>query len=165
MRKNCALFTVLLLSFFATAKCQNITFSEIEKTNNKSSSLEVIGKVGGNILVYKNLYNTHKIIVFNNDMTTKETVTLDYISDKTTNIDFIPTQNSFLMLWQYQKKNILYCKAVKIDGNGKQIGDVIIMDTTKVGAFANNVYYNVTWSEDKKRYSFISIVIKVMNLY
>ncbi len=151
MRKNTVVLTVLFLSFFVTVKSQNITFSQIEKTNNKSSSLEIIGKIGSNILVYKNLYNSHKITVFNNDMTTKETVTLDYISDKTTNIDFIPTQNSFLMLWQYQKKNILFCKAVKVDANGKQIGDVITMDTTKVGAFANNVYYNVTWSEDKKK--------------
>lgn len=151
MKSQSLFFMVLFLSFFAIAKSQNITFSEIEKTNSKSSSLEVIGKIGGNILVYKNLYSNHKITVFNNDMTTKEIVSLDYISDKTTNIDFIPTQNSFLMLWQYQKKNIIFCKAVKIDGNGKQIGEVQIVDTTKVGAFSNNVYYNVTWSEDKKK--------------
>lgn len=151
MRNQSLFFIVSFLSFFTEAKSQNITFSEIEKTNAKSSSVEVIGKVGGNILVYKNLYNKHKITVFNNDMTTKETISLEYISDRTTNIDFIPSQNSFLMLWQFQKRNILYCNAVKIDGNGKQIGDVQTMDTTRVGAFSNNVYYNVTWSEDKKK--------------
>jgi hypothetical protein len=151
MKKQSLFFIVLFCSFFTLVKGQNITFSEIEKNNSKNSSLEVIGKIAGNILVYKNIFSKHKLTVFNNDMTTKELVDLDYISDRTTNIDFIPSQNSFLMLWQFQKKNIIYCNAVKLDGNGKKIGEVQTMDSTKVGAFSNNVYYNVTWSEDKKR--------------
>lgn len=145
---------IIIFSIFIFANkpmAQNITFSEIEKTNNKSSTLEVIGKIGSNFLIYKNLYSKHKITILNNDMSIKENVPLDYISDKTTNIDFIPNANNFLMIWQFQKRNIIYCNAVIIDGEGKQTGEIKTIDTTKMGMFSNNVYYNIRWSEDKKK--------------
>ena len=151
MKKICSIFLVLLLLVANNSFGQNITFSEIEKTNNKSSTLEVIGKIGGNFLVYKSLYNNHKLTIFNNDMSIKENVPLDYISERTSNIDFIPNANNFLMIWQFQKKNIIYCNAVIIDGQGKQIGDIKTVDTTKMGLFSNNVNYNVRWSEDKRK--------------
>ena len=151
MKRISPILMVIIFIFANKTIAQNITFSEIEKTNNKSSTLEVIGKVSGNFIVYKNLYNKHKLTIFNNDMSIKENVPLDYISDRTSNIDFIPNQNNFLMIWQFQKKNIIYCNAVKINGEGKQVGEIKTIDTTKMGLFSNNVYYNIRWSEDKKK--------------
>ena len=55
------------------------------------------------------------------------------------------------MIYQYQKKNVVYCMAAKIDGNGKKIGDVMELDTTHIGFAANNKIYSVLTSEDKTK--------------
>jgi hypothetical protein len=55
------------------------------------------------------------------------------------------------MVYQYQKKNIVYCMAAKIDGDGKKIGEVMQLDTTQIGFAANNKIYTVLSSEDKSK--------------
>ena len=64
--------------------------------------------------LYKNLNRTHKLTVYNYSMVIKETIKLDFISDRTTNIDFVTYPDYFLMIWQYQKGNVTYCKAAKM---------------------------------------------------
>ncbi|MEO6290628.1 MAG: hypothetical protein ABIO76_11935, partial [Ginsengibacter sp.] len=55
------------------------------------------------------------------------------------------------MIYQYQKRNTLYCVGVKLDGNGKRIGAPIDLDTTQIGFAASNKIYTTIFSEDKKR--------------
>ena len=40
---------------------------------------------------------------------------------------------------EYQKKNVVYCMAAKIDGAGKRIGELIELDTSHIGFAANNL--------------------------
>jgi hypothetical protein len=65
------------------------------------------------------------------------------------NVDFFPYGDFCYMIYQYQKKNIVYCMASKIDPFGKKIGNVIELDTTQIGFAANNKIYSVMSSEDK----------------
>lgn len=135
---------------FSNISAQNITYSEVEKSDNKNMIFEIVGKFLGNFIVYKYLNNDHKITIYNNDMVVKESKKLDFISDKTNNIDFIAYPDNFLMVWQYQRKNIIYCKAAKMNSEGKLLGEVITMDSTRSAAFSANTYYSFKWSEDKK---------------
>ena len=57
------LFTLVLMLPFAL-KAQQITFSEPDKDDPRSYSFEVLGKIGGKILVYKNYRESHSISVF-----------------------------------------------------------------------------------------------------
>jgi len=142
---------VFFIGSLSSLLAQNITYSEVEKADNKNMTFEIVGKFSGNFIVYKYLYNDHKITIYDNDMVVKESIKLDFISDKTNNIDFIAYSDNFLMVWQYQRKNIIYCKAARMNSQGKQIGDVIAMDSTKEPAFSANIYYSFKWSEDKKK--------------
>ena len=36
------------------------------------------------------------------------------------NVDFFPYSDFTYMIYQYQKKNVVYCEAVKMDGKGKK---------------------------------------------
>jgi hypothetical protein len=142
---------LLLLSICLKMNAQTITYSQIDKADNKNLNFEIIGKLNGNYLVFKNLYDKNRITVYNGDLTVKNQIKLDFISDRASNIDFINYANSFLMIWQYEKKSTTYCNAVRLDGEGNKIGDVLKLDTTRTPAFANKIYYSVKWSEDKSK--------------
>jgi hypothetical protein len=150
--KRVFIFLALLTSIFSLkTNAQNITYSEVEKADSRSLNFEILGKFDDNFLIYKNLNRSHKLTVYDYGMVIKETIKLDFISDRTSNIDFVSYPNCFLMVWQYQKGNVTYCKAAKMDGAGKLLGNVLDLDTTRSGVFSNTTYYNLIWSEDKKK--------------
>ncbi len=145
--------TALILFFYAVPQiitAQNITYSAVEKADSRNLSFEILGRFSDNILVYKNIFKQHKITIYNNDMTIKEEVKLDFISERTTNIDFIKYPHSVIMIWQFEKGNSQYCNAAKISEDGKIIKESFTIDTTRAGFLGNKVGYNCTWSEDKK---------------
>ncbi len=148
---KCMLYLMFLLPICMRVDAQNITYSDVEKADSKNLNFEILGKFSNNLLIYKNIFRTHKLSIYDNDMMLKETIKLDFISDKTNNIDFINYPENFLMVWQYQKANVTYCKAAKMNFEGKLVGDVLNLDTTRTNLFASTTYYAFTWSEDKKK--------------
>ncbi len=133
-------------------KAQKIVYSEPDRDDTRRMNFEVIGKINGNFLVYKNIRNKNRITIFDNDMKEVAKVDQDYIpDDRLINVDFFPYNEFFYAIYQYQKRNIVYCMAAKIDGNGKKLSDVIELDTTHIGFAANNKIYSVISSEDKRR--------------
>src|SRR5215510_13572 len=128
-------FLVLLLAvvaFSGSVSGQKISYSEPEKDDNRRTDFQIIGKVGGNILIYKNNRSDNDICVYNNDMGLLNRVKLDLSSDHLINVDFIPYNDFAWMVYEYQRKNTVYCMAVKIDGMGKYLTDPIEMDTTHI---------------------------------
>lgn len=132
---------------------QRIVYSEPDNDDTRRMNFEVIGKVDGNFLVYKNTRGRHYISVLNNEMEQVAKVEQEYVpdNDRVINVDFFPYNDFFYMIYQYQKRNIVHCIAAKIDANGKQIGDVTELDTTQIGFAASNKIYTVLSSEDKSR--------------
>ncbi len=145
----------ILLGFLATTiqevKSQQITFSEVNKQDKADMNFEIIGKMNTNILIYKNLRWKHKITVLDNNMQEIETVSLDFLPEKTFNVDFIAYPNHAYMVYQYQKKNILYCMAVKLDAMGKKLTEPQQIDTTQISFFADNKIYTTVVSENKEK--------------
>lgn len=153
------MITCLLLSLQGMG--QDIKFSGYEKEDGREISFDVIGKFNGNILVYKSVHWNHKISIFNKDMETLETVKLDFIPEKTFNVDFIAYPDFFYMIYQYQKKNILHCMAVKMDAAAKKIGEPVELDTTQIPIMADNKIYNTIFSENKQKI----MVFKIQKKY
>ncbi|MGG9960325.1 hypothetical protein [Ferruginibacter sp. SUN106] len=136
----------------ALAFCQKVTYSDYEQEdNNRDINFEIIGKMNGHFLVYKNVKWRHKINIFNYDMTIKETVKLDFVPEKTFNVDFVIYPDHFFMIYQYQKRNTLHCMAVKLDGDAKKIGEPFELDTTQISILADNKIYTTINSEDKQK--------------
>lgn len=145
----------ILLAFVFIAPlglvAQTVTISDFEREDTRDINFEIIGKMNNNILVYKNIGYKHKINIFDKDMNTLETVRLNFIPEKTFNIDFIAYPDYFYMVYQYQKASILHCMAVKMDANAKKIGEPIELDTTRIPVLSDNKIYTTIYSEDKKR--------------
>jgi hypothetical protein len=142
---------ILLLVLPFAAWCQKISYSDYDQEDNRDINFEVIGKMNGNFLVYKNIRWRHKISIFGEDMKTKETVKLDFIPEKTFNVDFVIYPKSFYVIYQYQKRNILHCMAVKMDGNANKLAEPIELDTTQVSIMADNKIYTTIYSEDRQK--------------
>ena len=146
------LLVYLLSSIFCfTAYSQQITYSQPESNDIRSLNFDIIGKVDGNYLIYKNLRNNYDISVYNSSMKQIDNTGLQFMTDKTLNTDFIAYSHYVWMIYQYQKRNIVYCMAVKIDGMGKLLTDPIELDTTSINFFASNKIYSTIHSEDKSK--------------
>ena len=150
--KRFFLSIVLFMIMPFAALCQKVTYSDFEQEDSRDINFEVIGKMNGNFLVYKNVRKwRHKINIFGDDMKIKETIKLDFMPEKTFNVDFVIYTGHFYMIYQFQKKNVLYCMGEKMNGEGKMVGEPVQMDTTQISVFADNKIYTTIYSEDKQK--------------
>ncbi len=150
-RRRVLLFLLLYPCFSISA--QKIVYSDYEREDSRRMNFDVAGKISGNFLVYKNTKNRHWIVVLDNDMQQVGKVEQEYIpkDDRVINTDFFPYGDFCYIIFQYQRKNVVYCMASRIDGNGKRIGEVLELDTSHIGFSANNRIYTVITSEDKSK--------------
>jgi len=147
-------FLLLLCGFFALQglSAQRIVYSEPGSDDTRRMDFEIIGKVSGNFLIYKNIRGKSFVSVYNNDMKELSKVEQEYIPDeRLINVDFFPYPDFSYIVYQYQKKNAVYCNAVKVDGSGKRISEIQTLDTSHIGFTANNRIYSAISSENKNR--------------
>src|SRR5689334_19820342 len=146
------LFIFLILSALTfSLNAQKIVYSDYDREDSRKMDFEIIGKVGGHFLVYKNSRNRVWITVFDNEMQQVAKVDQDYVpnNEHLINTDFFPYSDFCYMIYQYQRKNVVYCMASRIDGNGNKIGEETELDTTHIGFSANNRIYTAITSEDR----------------
>lgn len=159
-----ALWMMLAVVF---CSAQRIVYSEPERDDSRRLNFEIVGKIGGNFLIYKNIRNKNWITVMDNDMNVVSREEQDYVpdNDRMINADFFPYGDFAYMIYQYQRKNIVYCMASKIDGNGKLVGDVMELDTSHIGFAADNRIYTVLTNENKSQIAVFKINSKNRKLY
>ena len=144
------IFFLLSLLVGKVSLAQKIVYSDPEKDDTRRMNFEVIGKVGGNFQVYKNIRSKNYICIYDNDMKLVNKEDQDYLpSDRLINVDFFPYGDFSYVVYQYQRRNVVYCDAVKIDERGKKASDIIGLDTSHIGFATNNKIYTTLTSEDK----------------
>lgn len=147
-------FLFVLISFFFIASSfgQRIVYSQPEREDSRRMDFEIIGKVSGNFLVYKKIRSQAYVAVYNSEMEQVDKQEQKYLpDDRLINVDFFPYNDFAYVVYQYQKRNVVYCDAVKIDGSGKKVSDVIALDTSHIGFAASNKIYSTVTSEDKSK--------------
>lgn len=144
----------LFLSLFLVGsgtRAQRIHYSEIERDDYRQMNFEVIGKIGGNISVYKNYRNKNDLSVYDNEMKLKNKIKLDFMPDRVVNVDFVVYQDFFYMIYQHQKKSTVHCSVVKMDGEGNILVGPYDLDTTQISSFGDNKVYAVANSDDEQK--------------
>lgn len=149
MKKILLLLLAAIFSFPLFS--QKITYSQPQTSDLRSMNFDVMGKIEGNFLVYKNNRNRYSISVYDNAMNLTNDVNLKFLPEKVLNVDFIAYPDFAWLIYQFQKRNVLHCNAVKINGEGKLLTDPIELDTTTLSFFADNKIYSTISSEDKSR--------------
>ena len=81
------LFVLLFVPVMLSA--QSIKFSDYDREDTRDMNFEIIGKLNNTILVYKNIRYNHKISIYDNEMNTLGVVKLDFVPDRTFNMDFV----------------------------------------------------------------------------
>ncbi len=146
---------VFFLSFIIAAplflQAQQITFSEPFSNDGRNANYDILGRITGNIVVFKNERSHYAVNIFNDSMLLKEQVELDFLPGRTFNVDYVAYPGYFFLIYQYQQKGILYCMGIKMDGNGKKAGEPVELDTTKIGSLGDNKIYSAINSDDRKR--------------
>lgn len=146
------IFTILLLiSSVGMLQAQKIDYSVPDKDDIRDINFEIIGKVGGNINVYKNFKSRHDFCVYETDMTLKNRIRMEFLPERIINVEFVAYSDFSYMIYQYQKRNIIHCVAAKINGEGKLMAEPIELDTSQVVGLNENKIYSVINSDDKKK--------------
>lgn len=145
---------ILIFLFFISQasilSAQQITYSDPQTNDTRNLNFDIVGKIDNNYLIYKNIRNDYAISVYDNEMKLTGNIDLKFMPDRTLNVDFIAYPDYAWMIYQYQRRNIVYCMAVKINGEGKLLTDPIEVDTSAISFFADNKIYSTIYSEDKK---------------
>jgi hypothetical protein len=151
--KNLLIASLLLLTVnLLKAQAPKITYTEPEKDDSRRTNFEIIGKFNGNFLVYKSNRSDDAICIYDNEMKLKDRVKLDFTPDQQLiNVDFVAYPDFFYVVYQYQKKSIIHCMAVKLDVNAKKMMEPVELDTTQIGFAGNNKIYTTINSDDKQR--------------
>lgn len=146
---------------------QRIVYSDPEKEDTRRLNYEIIGRVGGNFLIFKNNRSRSWISVLDEEMQPLGKEEMGYLpaNDKTINVDFFPYGTHAWMIYQYQRRNVVYCMAAQLDGNGKRMGELLELDTTHLNFSSDNKLYAVVSSEDKKRIALFKINTRDRDLY
>lgn len=145
------IWIVLFLTACTVAFSQKINYSKPDRDDIRSVTFEVIGKLNGHFLTYKNSRSDYEVSVFDDEMKEISKNKMEFLPDKIINSDIIAYRDFFYFIYQYQKRNIVYCMAAKMNGDGKMIGEPVQLDTTAISFFATNKIYNLIYSENKQR--------------
>ncbi len=145
------IFLIQFLHSSSVTLAQRIHYSEIERDDYRQMNFEIIGKVGGNIQVYKNYRNKNDLSIYDNEMMLKNKLKLEFMPERVVNVDFVAYPDFFYMIYQYQKKNTVYCSVVKLDGEGKIVTQPYDLDTTQISSFGDNKVYAVVSSDDEEK--------------
>jgi hypothetical protein len=159
---NRILSSLLLLSILAAprllpAQPQQIYYTEPEREDSRRTNFEIIGKISGNFLVFKNNNSNSAICVYDNNMKLLQRVPLTFMPDRYTNVDFVAYPDYFYMIFEHQRKNIVHISAVKLDGQAQKLGEPVELDTTQVGLASTNKIYTTVVSENKQRIMILKI--------
>ncbi|HQU56678.1 MAG TPA: hypothetical protein PLG88_04570, partial [Chitinophagaceae bacterium] len=154
-----SLLILLFFSFGLVCFGQKIIYSQPDKNDLRRMNFIIGGKINGNFLIYKNIRNDNTISVLDENMQEISNVEQDYLpnNDKIINVDVFVHQQTCYVIYQYQKKNVVYCMAARTDGLGHLVGDVVELDTTHLRFAANNDIYTVINSEDKTKFGVFKV--------
>ncbi len=161
------LVAMLLLHVPRSLTAQRIVYTDPEKEDTRRLNYEIIGKVGGNFLIFKNNRLRSWISVLDEEMQPLGREDLTYMpsNDRTINVDFFPYADHAWMIYQYQRRNVIYCMAAQLDALGKRMGELVELDTTHLNYASDNKLYAVASSEDKKKIALFKINSSDRNVY
>lgn len=151
MKKIVVLIAGMVLLVSTNLFAQQITYSEPDREDARAMGFEVIGKMNGKILVYKNYRDLNFISVFDNNMKMVQKQKLTYLPERMLSTDFLIYPDYAYMFYQYQRRNVVYAMAVKLDANGNKIGEPIQLDTTTNMRSSSTKVYSLMSSDDKQK--------------
>ncbi|MEY3059612.1 MAG: hypothetical protein RL000_964 [Bacteroidota bacterium] len=112
---------------------QELFYSPAESGVENLLKYEAIGRVGKNILIYREQKDQHVVSVFDNNMSLVRKVELSNLPKDVLGVDFINTGGNLVLVYQYIFKNKLFVAATNLNEEVKMIIEPKILDSTQIG--------------------------------
>lgn len=147
------LFLTLSIAFLIihSTYAQQVYYSDVQRIDARQMHFDIIGKINNRILIYTEYKNNRLLSVYDADMKLIASNELNSLANNILNVDFINYNKQGWIIYQFQQKDIVYCKAVPFDGNSMQTIETINIDSTKVNNIAKTKIYSLAISDDKQK--------------
>lgn len=159
------LFSLLLLCLALHGGAQTILYSEYQKIDLRNSDYSVVGKVGGLVYTYRSMDGEHFLDAWDDSMTRRATVILDFFPKRVYNPTFIAYPDKIIALFQSSEGGKIVQQAALLDASGRLQGRVVKVDNAKASFFGSRGdYFSVAVAEDKRRIAVYDADVKGQNL-
>jgi hypothetical protein len=142
---------ILVSPSLVKSQVTQISYTEPEREDGRRTNFEIIGKIKDNYLIFKNNNSASAVCIYDNGMHLLQRVPLTFMPERYINVDFVCYPEFCYLVYEYQKKNVVHCAAVKLNGQAQVIGQPTDLDTTQISFAANNKIYTTVVSEDKSK--------------
>ncbi len=124
---------VLHILFFCLihyiVSAQELFYSPAESGVENLLKYEAIGRVGKNILIYREQRDQHVVSVFDNNMSLVRKVELSNLPKEVLGVEFINTGSNLVLIYQYMVKNKLFVAATNLNEEVKMISEPKVLDS------------------------------------
>jgi len=105
------------------------------------SYYNIIGKVDNNFLIFINTKFENNLRVYDHSMRLIKRTEMPFLPKRTLSVSFFTYSKFAWAMYSYQKRNIVYCMAAKMNEDGELLNNPIVLDSTQVNSSANNGVY------------------------
>ncbi|SCC09007.1 hypothetical protein GA0116948_103207 [Chitinophaga costaii] len=134
------------------AMAQKVTYTQPEKDDYKTTEFEIIGKVGGQIMVYKSDRGDYAVSIYDNNLQPVQRIPLDFLPKKLLSMDLVAYSDRVLFFYQFQRKDAVFSFCATMHANGSFDQAPLLLDSTRIGnVTVENKVYSVQFSEDKSK--------------
>lgn len=150
-RMNGIRILVFLLCFSTlSAMAQEVIYSGYEKFDLRTGDFSVIGKSGDRTYIYRAGTDGFFLDAYDDSMTKKATVLLDFFPKKIYETRFINYPDRMLVLYQAVESNKVVQYAALLDTKGRLLKNPIQLTSAKTGVFGpNKNYFSSAVNDDK----------------
>ena len=121
---------ILLFCLIQLSVCAQVLFySPAESGVENLLKYEAIGRVGKNILIYRELRGQHVISIFDNNMGLVRKVDLSVLPKDVLGVDFLNTGSNIVLIYQYMVNGKLFVAGTNLDEEVKMVSEPKILDS------------------------------------
>jgi hypothetical protein len=121
---------ILLFCLIQLSVCaQDLFYSPAESGVENLLKYEAIGRVGKNILIYRELRGQHVISIFDNNMGLVRKVDLSVLPKDVLGVDFLNTGSNIVLIYQYMVNGKLFVAGTNLDEEVKMVSEPKILDS------------------------------------
>lgn len=121
---------ILLFCLIQLSVCaQDLFYSPAESGVENLLKYEAIGRVGKNILIYRELRGQHVISIFDNNMGLVRKVDLSVLPKDVLGVDFLNTGSNIVLIYQYMVNGKLFVAGTNLDEEVKMVSEPKVLDS------------------------------------
>lgn len=159
-------FLLFLLVFcLAYPRAQEIRYAALEGSGDRSSSFDIIGRLGKQILIYRNTRGRHYLSVLNNDMVSLRKVDLAFLPRRVLKVDFLKVDNQLMLFYQHENSGVLYCNLVKFNADVKIVQEPTTLDSVVIADARDIGLYTILQSQQGARIMLMQPLVNNAQLF